>query len=217
MARRMTLKEQWDCLRSQEAMIKQSHINEFVSEKGMPKLVYHVTRIGDIETAEVKDFSVIYMKDDVLRLLPPFLDEGKRPSKKMVDEMKEYVDKILLAERKIYVNYSISTGNYKSASSMNYADVVAEKGWSFNPIDLEVKACINKDLYAPREGFKPCRYCGKQTPVGEMVESTIIGRGRKNVWNGRKGCYESKACITEEKLKFCSGKCAGNEQMSREG
>lgn len=65
--------------------------------------------------------------------------------------------------------------------------------------------------------MQPCRYCRKQVPTDSLIEETIIGRGRKTVWNSWKGIYENKACVTKERLKFCSGQCAANEQMSREG
>lgn len=66
-------------------------------------------------------------------------------------------------------------------------------------------------------GHTACGYCRKIVPDSQIVTHKIFGRGRKEVWNSWKNRYESKAYITETYMKFCSGTCAGNEQMSREG
>jgi hypothetical protein len=59
-----------------------------------------------------------------------------------------------------------------------------------------------------------CYRCHKERPITEMMQTTIIGRGRRYDHYKRR----EVACVTEELLWFCKGmSCASDEQMSREG
>ncbi len=105
---------------------------------------------------------------------------------------------------------------YKSTSAFSYKDFKEGK------VSLEIEPLIpelERRQYEAilREGNFWCGYCRKQFPLAQKVTSNIIGRGRKQVWNSWKGRMEDKACVTTTMMEFCSGTCAGNEQMSREG
>lgn len=63
-----------------------------------------------------------------------------------------------------------------------------------------------------------CHRCGKDNPPEQSKKSRILFRSRKQVFDGRKGCYVHKAYVAEEVFDFCKdGPCAAHEQMSREG
>lgn len=60
--------------------------------------------------------------------------------------------------------------------------------------------------------FSSCAYCGKLFPTESMYERKIVKRGRKMF-----GICDSKPCLIEKLLKFCSKTCAAYEKMSSEG
>jgi len=64
------------------------------------------------------------------------------------------------------------------------------------------------------ETIKRCAYCGKEKPVSEMFQHTIIGRG--NHWDINRN--RNVACTVEFTSWYCKGtSCAGNDQMAHEG
>lgn len=208
---RITLTEQLQQIIAEENRIKEEHLIEFWKSNEMPKKLFATNRIGTIREIEVLGSDIDYQKD-CIRLFSPYYDESKRPTKILVSEYLEYVEKIKTAEQIIYVRYKDSgTGCYK------YSDLLKEPRLAFNESDLKEESERLKELFAPKENHTACGYCGKQTPNDKLISSTIIGRGRKEVYNSWKGRWESKACVTHEPMKFCSGDCAGSEQMSREG
>jgi len=62
-----------------------------------------------------------------------------------------------------------------------------------------------------------CSRCRKEILVSQSITKTIIGRGRKQVYDSWKKKYVNKACVTKESMIFCSDSCYSCEQMSREG
>lgn len=210
--RRITLTERWNCLKSQAKIIGESHLNEFFKDKEKPTHLFKVDRIGEVKSLNIIGFHVVYVDENNRRICEPYIYEGKNPTRLLVSELECYIETIKNANRQFFVDYKdIGT------TACNYDEILPVKWLAFSATDLDETAKQNRELYAPREGYQACTYCGIQTPINEMIEETIIGRGRNSVWNSRKGKFEYKACITKEKMKFCSGKCAGNEQMSREG
>lgn len=208
---KITLQQKWDDLIAQSKIIKTCDINQFFESHPKPEALFKVDNVGNIKQIEITDFSVFY-RNGKQNIYPPYLDKGKRPTNLLVIQLAEYLEIIQKCEKSIYVGYKeFGSGAY------NYFDILVEKGIAFQASELEQESKRRNELYAPREGFTACQYCRKQVPTESMVEHSIIGRGRKQVWNSWRNQYESKSCVTTERMKFCSGKCAGNEQMSREG
>jgi len=194
-----------------ELEIKNDQIWEFFGGSDRPEKLFKVDHIGNIKEIELIGFSIGHFENG-RNVYKPYFDKSKKPTKKLIAEIEQYIEKIKSSERIIYANYKdFGTGAYK------FHDVVPEKGVSFYEQDLVSEADRRNKLYAPKDGHTACAYCRKQTPNENLVQKVIIGRGRKRVFNNWKGRYEDKACVTEDKLLFCSGNCAGNEQMSREG
>jgi hypothetical protein len=208
---KITLKEQLHNLTYQEELTKESHLQEFFETNSKPEKLFKIDHIGTIKEIELLRFAMGYIENG-RNIYPPYVDKEKRPSSSLIEVYSNYIDKIQTVERIIYVHYKdFGSGAFR------FNEVLPEKGISFNENDLKEISERRNQLYAPKENHTACCYCRKQTPNDQLIESTIIGRGRKQTWNSWKNRYEDKACVTQEKLKFCSGQCAGNEQMSREG
>lgn len=201
---RKTLLQTWNELDYRAKEIEREKIKSFFSQNYQPSKVYYCSRLGDINECEVIGFLARFPN-----ISRPY--SNKYPTRLQVEDFEKYVKSIETADYKIHVLYQTDLGS----GNLEYSKF--SDNWAFHVSELEEKAKENKEKYAPREGYSPCRHCGKQVPTDNLIEETIIGRGRKQVWNSWKGRYDSKAYVTKEPLKFCSKQCAAHEQMSREG
>ncbi len=125
----------------------------------------------------------------------PHVYSGQKITGKDVEALKLYLDKFDSDSKQIFIYY----GGVKYVGAYKLADIDIKKHRSFNREDLIE---IHKELeekYAPKDGYKPCQYCGKQVPENTLIKGTVIYRG------GSKVGY------------YCSGECAGNDQMAHEG
>ena len=208
---RITLEEQLQQIKCRESEIKERHLSSVFESIEKPSRLFKLDNYGFIKEIELTGFSIGYLEKEKL-IYAPHVENGKRPSKILIGIYSEFLERIENAEKILFVNYKdFGSGAYK------YNEIIPSKGIAFNEEDLKGESERRNELYAPKENHTACCYCRKQTPNDKLIESTIIGRGRKQVWNDWKNRYEDKACVTQDKLKFCSGNCAGNEQMSREG
>lgn len=175
----------------------------------IPAKVYNVKHIGTIEEFEIKaityreKFEIFikpYSRNDIATVI------GKLNSTEP------------LSRENIQVTYEYLFGESVQTSSFKLDDISkfltkeeAEKK------SLERKEIMERENYLLKNKHTRCQRCGKIVPDADVVSNTIFGRGRKNVFDSRKGQYVSKSCVTTEPMKFCSSTCAANEQMSREG
>jgi len=209
--KKINMTEQLEHLISEESRIKETHLQEFWSKNQLPEKLFTVDRLGTIREIEITGNHIGYLFED-RNIWRPNYDKEKRPSKNLVVAYIEYVESIKTAEQVVYIDYrDRGTGCYK------YSDLIKEPHFAFNELELQTESKRLSETYAPKENHTACGYCGKQTPNDKLVNSTIIGRGRKEVYNDWKRRYESRAYVTHEPMKFCSATCAGNEQMLREG
>lgn len=151
---------------------------------------------------------------------------GDRVSNDEVKYMREFVESspevqreyILMQYKEVATHTSETEWEPRSircSGSFRIGKIGVEYFDSFEPLREEVEKAQYENVLRPGN-FRCCR-CRKQFPESQKVSQRIFGRDRKNVWNSWKGRYESKACVTETMMDFCSGTCAENEQMSREG
>lgn len=210
---RITLQQKWDALMNQVNILKQKHIYEIP----IPKYdkIYSVNRFGEIEEKIIKYYGIWYKDETGRKLWAPSYD--KKPTGKDLEYLNIYFEKIHNCNKVISVHYKYMIGASYVHGAYKYSEIIESEIMSFDKNDLIEIANKNKEIYGAKEGYSPCAYCGKQVKNELLISSKIIGRGRKDVWNSWKKRYESKACVTENYLKFCSGECAGNRQMSREG
>jgi hypothetical protein len=209
--KKITLTDQLEQIKCREVEIKERHLNAIFESIEKPTQLFKLGNYGVIKEIELQGFSIGYLENERL-IYAPYIESGKRPSKIFIVTYSEFLERIEKAVKILFLNYKdIGSGAYK------YNEIIPSKGLAFNEIDLKDESERRNELYAPKDNHTACCYCHKQTPNDKLIESTIIGRGRKQTWNSWKNIYEDKACVTQDKLKFCSVSCAGNEQMSREG
>ncbi len=201
-----TNQQQWDEAQLILNSKKEAFINETFNGKDKHNVVYEADAKG-INAIEISSIKVH------AKVEPSYY---KKPTAKDIAALWDYIEAFENTEKEIFIHYTRKYEAYSSSGAFKLSQI-GEGRLSFYHDDL---IPIHKELnekYAPRDGYSPCAYCRKQVPNETLIKKKIIGRGRKQVWNSWKSRYESKACITEEYLEFCSATCAGHEQMSREG
>ena len=138
------------------------------------------------------------------RNLPKRPHIEKRADKKKVEQMKAYLDAIK-AHADAFTLYIYCKNGQNYLTSFNYERDFKEKqiaAFSMEELQPKVDALqkVYDENYAPREGYTPCAYCGKQTSNDKLVKRDIYTYG---------GVPVTKY--------FCSAECAINEQMAHEG
>ena len=103
----------------------------------------------------------------------------------------------------IMVSYKDQCGYGTVTGAHPYGKIESDPMMAWTAEALEPEIERRRALYAPRDGHKPCNYCQKQTPEGDLVSATIYYRER--------GGSRTKVG------QYCSGQCAGNDQCGHEG
>lgn len=208
MKKRITLADKWLLLEKEEKQINETKVTEFFKDKEKPAKLFNVNWDGTIiEEADVEYCDPCY---DIA--FKPYLYD-KKPTRVMVQMYEEYVVAIQEAkEYDIFLHYR----RMNASGTVRYSNLYKE-GWAFKADDLVEIAEKRKEAYAEKVGYTACSYCRRQVPTDKMIKATIIGRGRKQVWNSWKNRYESKAYVTRNEMLFCSKEHAAYAQMANEG
>ena len=209
MKKRITLADKWLLIEKEEKQINEAKVNEFFKDKEKPAKLFSVNWDGTvIEEADVEYCNPCYDRS----LNKPYLYD-KKPTRVMVQMYEENVATIQEAkEYDMFLHYR----RKNTSGAVKYSNLDKE-GWAFTADDLIEVAKKRKEAYAERDGHTACSYCRRQVPTDKMIKSTIIGRGRKQVWNSWRGRYESKAYVTRNEMLFCSKEHAAYAQMANEG
>lgn len=131
---------------------------------------------------------------------------NKRPTKKDVEKIKAFALIQELSPANIYFGYSINGNGYKTTGSFSLLSL-PQKIYSREEAEAQAKPLQEK--YATEEQLiasgthTRCQRCGNVVANSAVVHYNIIsfatyGRGGRD-------------------MKFCSGTCAGHEQMAHEG
>lgn len=180
-------------------------------KKSLPEDNGHVytieaSRPPKVRTWAVKDFSLICKRNDSIHIPIPIRPKiSKRADAKKLEAMKKYLEavKAHANDFRLYVN--CKDLDRKAYISFDYdRDFLENRAASFSMEEMQPKIDRLQEeyeaMYAPREGYTPCAYCGKQTPNDKLVKREIYTYG---------GVPVTKY--------FCSVECAINEQMAHEG
>jgi hypothetical protein len=180
-----------------------------------------VIKVDKIYCLNTFNRTIDEMKVEDIRMgYEPYLSHkpqiAKRATKEAVEELIQYFESAKSAKK---IFWYIAAGKGYSTR----VDLSEINGKKYAYTEEELKLSLQEEIeryekyYKPREDYTPCTHCRKQTPNDKLIYSIIIGRDSKMVWNSWKNRYEDKAYLTKTRLPFCSGECAGNEQMGREG
>lgn len=195
MIKKITLQDKWDELDSQINKIGEAFLNSYYDNDERPVVIYQLEWYKTIRELTVTGFSV-------WKAGRPFL-YGKKATKKDVASLETFLNNFTPAIDDIRISWK----HENSSSAIKVTDL-NDKNYSIVKENLFPYQNELRERYEPREGHVACGYCHKQFPESQKVHHTIIGRSRDAF---------GRACVTQEPMVFCSGQCAGNEQMAREG
>jgi len=102
---RITLTEQWDCLKSQAKIIAESHLNEFFMDKEKPTQLFMVDRIGEVKSLNVIGFHVGYVDENDRRIFKPTICEGQKPTRLLISELERYIETVKITKRQVFIDY----------------------------------------------------------------------------------------------------------------
>lgn len=198
----MTLLDQWNqydgIIKNREAEYLKE-VTEKMFSGIIPKFVYQVWGIqGNVAEIEIKGLSYSNGK---------YFSYNKRPTRLMVNEIRMFAESNQeFTTDKVYLDYKRNYGTYSSSGAIKFKDL---PDFIMTKEEAEAIAKPLSEKYAADEELikagthTRCQRCQKTVPNSEVVNYTILsiatyGRGGKA-------------------MKFCSGTCAGHEQMAHEG
>lgn len=191
--------------RHYEAIIKareDDYVYDFLNGKDVPLSVFQVYPNGRVKELKIED--IIYQSGKQFWF-------NKKPTRKVVEEIKLFAEeKYEFSSERISVRYSETFGEGRSSGGFKYSEI--DKYLTREQAEEKSKALIaareaEEELIKAGTHFR-CERCRKVSPNESKVKHNIIGRSRDRF---------GKSCLTNEPMIFCSGTCAGHEQMSREG
>lgn len=192
----MKIIDQWNEL---QALIEQKE-QEFINQlEGLPTEFYEVYPNGQLNIKPV--IKVVHINYDQLVNY-----SGKKPGRDDLRNLQSKYYNLLLDKKHLRFRYDQYNGY--GLEQVDNTRLFIDKSMA------EAKAKEITDRIAEEERLLAggdhdrCQRCGRVAPKAQIVNHTIIGRGRNSF---------GKAIVTQTPMKFCSGECAGCEQMSREG
>jgi hypothetical protein len=136
--------------------------------------------------------------------------KGKREpyssSKKITNvtlkQFEEYLEIFDNDEKIIYLHCSSdnNTPSFTLEGTHKINELLENPKYSFNKEDLIEYQKELSEKYSPRDGYVPCSYCGKQTPIDKLIKGEVITR--------------TFGCVVKKIRDYCSGTCYGYDQMA---
>jgi len=195
---RKTLIDKWDEL---DTIINDTHqtwIDAYFQGKERPTMVYSLNGWNSIHDQTITGWGLFQPKNH-----KPWYN--KKPTRKDLARLITWFDEFQPKEEFIILNYKYKPTFSISGSvsgAHNYIETFIDNYRSFDRPKLEKRLVELQEIYAPREGHKPCTYCRKQIPEANLIEFTVIARQYPNM---------------RKVSKYCSSICGANDQMAHEG
>lgn len=201
---RKTNKDKWNELQVLLDQKKDNYFNDFFTKNPEPKFIYKAT-VSEIKAIPITRFKLRCDNE------PRVWDKVTREDLK---KLREFIDDFENLNKEIGCCYTEDHGTYKCSGAEGYYKVIEDKRMSFNESDLmEIQKQLH-EKYAPRDGYKPCAYCGKQVPEDDLVSHQIIFQNSRPDPCSRSGY---RKFVDKKTNLYCSGECAGYDQMAHEG
>lgn len=201
---RLSNQQKWDNAKLQLDQLKKDALDKHFNGKQKPNIVYKATPI-DIQEIEISSI-YLYCRNE-----PSVY--GK-VTKKDVENLLDWINNFDKCKYSIHFGYSSNHTYGVSSGAYSYETIEKDKNLSLNRDELiEIQKELNI-LYAPKDGYQPCSYCRKQTPIESMVKYKIIFQSSRPCMSSKTG-YKK---IIDEKINlYCSKECGVHDQMAHEG
>lgn len=201
----MKLIDQWNEL---QTLIEQKEYEFVNQQEGLPTEFYEVYPNRQLNIKPV--VKVVHINYDQLVNY-----SGKKPGRDDLRNLQSKYYNLLLDKKHLRFRYDQYNGY--GLEQVDNTRLFIDKSMAEAKAKEITDRITEEERLLAGDDHDRCQRCRKVVPKSQIVNHTIIGRGRKQVFNSWKGKYEDKACVTQELMKFCSGECATHEQYSREG
>lgn len=130
---------------------------------------------------------------------------SKKITNVILKQFEDYLEIFDNDEKIIHLYYSSdkNTPIFTVKGTYKFNEILENPKYSFNKEDLIEYQKELSEKYSPRDGYVPCSYCGKQTPVNELIKGDVITR----TFGG----------VVKKIRDYCSGTCYGYDQMAQDG
>ena len=198
---RITLKQRWDVAKAKIEKAEKDFIDSYQGDKYTE--FFEVRQNGDVVVSKV--INILYSENR----LTFWLGLKERPSTQQVEQIELVADNpINFKEENIRFQYKTQypdhyvSGSYSLIQIDTYPMLFTDKKLA-EELSIEIKNKLAQEQEKIDAGtHERCQRCGRLTETNQIVQHLIFGgdqRGMKTM------------------MRFCSGTCAGHEQMSREG
>lgn len=173
---------------------KKNNYIEQALGRNKPTKIYSAYPNGIFES-NIEKYSVKGKKE-------PYLF-SKRITNVILKQFEDYLEMFDNDEKIIYIHYSSdnNTPIFTVKGMYKFNEILEKPSYSFNKEDLIELQKELSEKYSPKDGYVPCFYCGKQTPIDKLIKKEIITR----TFGG----------IVKKVRDYCSGVCSGYDQMAQ--
>lgn len=176
---------------------------------GCPKVIYENKFRPDIEQKPEERCITLTVTKKIAQPLTTFREFrpkiNARASQQDIEKMQKFIDYLNSPSWEIRYLYEEKASRYNRGGSLR-DDEIDNRKYALSPEGFEQYNKEKKEeydrYYAPRPGYTPCARCHRQVPDNKVIWSTIYGGSCRGMMT---------------KMAFCSGECAGQEQMANEG
>lgn len=190
---RLTLQEQWDGLIAALEGKKRDCLAAILAERPKPGVIYSLESYKSIRALFIDDV-VVFVN------LPSF---GKKPTRRAIAELRSIVDAFKPTEENTFYSWHCDNDYGRTSGWLKFSEFVSSGRHALTREALMPKQRELAAKYAPRDGYKPCDYCGTQRRVEELKPHTIISRQYPNFKKVGMYCPDTG--------------CGGYDQMAHEG
>lgn len=138
----------------------------------------------------------------------------KKPSNNDLLLLYEFIADFSKADKEIMLHYIEICPTYTCRGAFRMSEIKNNERLSFV---REALIPVQKELfekYAPREGYKPCAYCGKQVPENTLVPYKIIFQDSRPSLTEKSGWHKF---VNEKTNMYCSKARGAYDQMAHGG
>ena len=185
----VTLQEKWANLLGVLEMKKRAFLDQVLAEHPRPAVIYSLESYKTIRALIIEDVSIWVGL--------PYLERDK-PTRGAVSRLAHIVGEFSPTLDDVLLSYRYD----RTSGAIRLPELLAGNRYALTREALLSKQQELIEKYEPREGYKPCTYCGTQRPEQEMVDHTVIARQYPNM---------------RKTSRYCNKTCGTHDQMAHEG
>ncbi len=132
-----------------------------------------------------------------------------KPTRKDIEKIKKYLEELPEFKKdNIFIGFRyeeewLCKGKPRISiisGARKLSDINKNERYSFDYKIIKERASENEKIYAPKEGYKPCRYCGRQRLPKDLKQATIISRSYDNPRSPLRNYCVDRSCASYDQM-----------------